>query len=167
MMIDHLYLCIIFAYFGPIAFVRAQWVLDNRCISNRRLDPLHSSVMLGSSDDRAFQEAHDMDRHVKAMDNNETDKDVEEEETAWYRNLRGNAYHASSTRTIEKAVPSQRRRNLDEDDTTFFMLRLHWQPGSCWQGRKTAKFVCCLHEGAIVASCCPITSKYSLLKNIF
>jgi hypothetical protein len=144
-MMDLLYLCLIVACYGPITSVRAQWVLDHRCTRNRRLELPHSSVIVSGSKDQMFQgvdpAALDMGHEVNNLGDNETDhspQTVEEEGKYWYSNLRGKAQYAASTSTADKSVPSQSRRNLDNEETASFMLRLHWQPGYCWQGKEDA-----------------------------
>jgi hypothetical protein len=166
-MMDHFCLCLIIACFCHVPYVRAQWILDHRCTSNRRLELLHFHVIAGGTEDQrllgAGSDLLDIDHKLNKPGNNETENHTQDvEKVYWYSNLRGKAHYANSARTAEKKVYIQNRRRVDEEDTAAFMLRMHWQQGYCWQGMMMLSCGADMrHDGVRVASCHPLISFFA------
>jgi len=122
-------------------FVKAQWILDHRCDHNRRrlgsnnTSSTTNNIIMNSHKEleepdptpphRRFDDAINdaaRNRNTNQMENEKT------QQQHWYHNLRGRRHSSPE-------VNQQQNRQLVKEDPNSFMMRLHWQEGSCWQGK--------------------------------
>ena len=93
----------------------AQWVLDNRCARRRNLFESRESLLP--------PQQHELEQVDLTPVNTTRDNQGD----VWYHNLRGRRRPRASDTITEG-------RDLFQEDTSSFMMRLHWQKGNCWQG---------------------------------
>lgn len=108
-------------------YVKAQWILDNRC-SSRRLQ--QQELGYDRNEDHPRESFDQLDNISDTTTRNATDN----EDVFWYQNLRG---HRQPTPTSQssKTTAATKSRDLFQEDPSSFMMRMHWQPGNCWQGK--------------------------------
>lgn len=122
----------------------AQWILDNRCARRRLAGHQHDSSVAP----RLWTEGSTLEskRHGnhKSIDLKELDlpgiNNATNNHGYWYQNLRGGSSRGKL------------RRELVDEDSTSFMLRLHWQEGNCWQGEKYKLFIAELDSCSSIVS---------------
>ena len=126
-----------------VTYVKAQWILDNRCSRRRNLGQRESPVQNASSIGilQPEHQGYEYDRNPRESYDQldsiaDTSNVTESEGDFWYHNLRGYRRSPSTSQTGAVVVAADiKRRHLFREDPSSFMMRLHWQPGNCWQGK--------------------------------
>ena len=135
--LDFSFFTTIFVLLSCSVFVKSQWVLDNRCARRRNLlESWESILTTPESEHRGgdYQLTRTKFEHLDLLadDRRNSTEDVENNDV-WYRNLRGYRDYFPTS--------AKKSRNLSQQDSSPFMMRLHWQEGNCWQGTTKREFL--------------------------